>query len=61
MAKPMEAQAAQSKWRDLRDWLAQVEALGELNRVSGAKVRRRHLRDYRNARSQLGKPVRALR
>ena len=36
MAKPMQAQAAQSKWRDLRDWLTQVEALGELKRVTGA-------------------------
>ena len=32
----MEAQVAQSKWRDLRDWLAQVDALGELKRVKSA-------------------------
>src|SRR5215813_9930516 len=36
MAKPMQTQAAKSKWRDLRDWLAQVETLGELKRVTGA-------------------------
>src|SRR5574341_1014486 len=36
MAKPMQAQANPTKWRDLRDWLAQVESLGELRRVTGA-------------------------
>ncbi|MBM4298526.1 MAG: UbiD family decarboxylase, partial [Deltaproteobacteria bacterium] len=36
MAKPMQVQAHPAKWRDLRDWLAQVEALGELKRVTDA-------------------------
>lgn len=36
MAKAMQAPAARSKWRDLRDWLTQVEAIGELKRVTGA-------------------------
>ena len=37
MAKPRPAQAAaETRWRDLRDWLAQVDALGELKRVTGA-------------------------
>ena len=36
MAKPMPAQAAEPKWRDLRDWLARVEDLGQLKRVNGA-------------------------
>ena len=36
MAKPMQARSAQAKWRDLREWLSQVEALGELKRVTVA-------------------------
>src|SRR6266542_340552 len=36
MAKPLPAQAAETKWRDLREWLARVDALGELKRVTGA-------------------------
>ena len=36
MAKPMQAQAADTKWRDLREWLARVDAFGELKRVTGA-------------------------
>src|SRR5262245_52281460 len=36
MAKPLQAQAAQSKWRDLRDWLAHVEGLSELRSITGA-------------------------
>src|SRR6478672_3533817 len=35
MAKPLRAQGAHRQWRDLRDWLAQVDALGELKRVNG--------------------------
>ena len=37
MAKPLPAQAAaETRWRDLREWLARVDALGELKRVTGA-------------------------
>ncbi|HWO40191.1 MAG TPA: UbiD family decarboxylase [Candidatus Eisenbacteria bacterium] len=36
MAKPVQARVAEAKWRDLRDWLARVEALGELKRVKNA-------------------------
>src|SRR6266581_3386971 len=36
MAKPLQAQAAETKWRDLREWLARVDSLGELKRVTGA-------------------------
>ena len=36
MAKPLPAQAAETKWRDLREWLARVDSLGELKRVTGA-------------------------
>ncbi len=37
MAKPLPAQAAaETRWRDLREWLALVDALGELKRVTGA-------------------------
>src|ERR1041385_2351517 len=35
MAKPLRAQAPGRQWRDLRGWLAQVDALGELKRVNG--------------------------
>ena len=36
MAKPLQTQAAETGWRDLREWLARVESLGELKRVTGA-------------------------
>jgi UbiD family decarboxylase len=36
MAKPLPAQSADSKWRDLREWLTRVDSLGELKRVTGA-------------------------
>src|SRR5919109_2126762 len=36
MARPMQAQAAQPNWPDLRDWLKQIDALGELKRATGA-------------------------
>src|SRR5919109_2891269 len=36
MAKPVPAQASDSKWRDLREWLELVDALGELKHVRGA-------------------------
>src|SRR5688572_11791302 len=36
MAKPLPAQSADSKWGDLREWLARVDSLGELKRVTGA-------------------------
>ena len=36
MAKPLPAQAPDTRWRDLREWLARVESLGELKRVTGA-------------------------
>src|SRR5215475_8497445 len=36
MAKPSRAQAGSSQWRDLREWLAKVDALGELKRITGA-------------------------
>jgi len=35
MAKPLRAQATHRQWRDLRDWLAHVDELGELKRVNG--------------------------
>ena len=35
MAKPLRAQATRRQWRDLRDWLAHVDELGELKRVNG--------------------------
>ena len=36
MAKQRKAQAAGPQWRDLRDWLELVDALGELKHVRGA-------------------------
>ena len=36
MAKPLPAQAPDTEWRDLREWLARVDSLGELKRVTGA-------------------------
>src|SRR6266481_4735547 len=37
MAKPLPVQAAaETTWRDLREWLARVDKLGELKRVTGA-------------------------
>src|SRR6516165_7261501 len=36
MVKPLRAKAADVRWRDLREWLAQVDALGELKGVKGA-------------------------
>src|SRR5262245_35611812 len=36
MAKQRKAQATGPQWRDLRDWLELVDALGELKHVSGA-------------------------
>ena len=36
MAKQRKAQAAGPHWRDLRDWLELVDALGELKHVRGA-------------------------
>ena len=36
MAKQRQAQAAGPQWRDLRDWLELVDALGELKHVRGA-------------------------
>ncbi|HZA56314.1 MAG TPA: UbiD family decarboxylase [Candidatus Udaeobacter sp.] len=36
MAKQMQAQASGPQWRDLRDWLELVDALGELKQVRGA-------------------------
>jgi len=36
MAKPLPAQAADTRRSDLREWLARVESLGELKRVTGA-------------------------
>jgi UbiD family decarboxylase len=38
MAKRMQAQASGPQWRDLRDWLESVDALGELKRVQGANT-----------------------
>jgi 4-hydroxy-3-polyprenylbenzoate decarboxylase len=36
MAKPLPAQAADTRLSDLREWLARVDSLGELKRVTGA-------------------------
>ena len=36
MAKPLPAQAADTRRSDLREWLARVDSLGELKRVTGA-------------------------
>ena len=36
MAKQAHVQAAESRWRDLREWLDIVDGLGELKRVTGA-------------------------
>src|SRR5262249_48358961 len=36
MAKQRKAQATRPQWRDLRDWLELVDALGELKHVRGA-------------------------
>jgi len=36
MAKQLQAQATESQWHDLRDWLGIVDALGELKHVRGA-------------------------
>src|SRR6266478_8250812 len=36
MGKPLPAQAPDTRWRDLREWLARVDSLGELKRVTGA-------------------------
>ncbi len=38
MAKPVQAQSTEPHWRDLRDWLDAVDALGELKRVRGANT-----------------------
>ena len=36
MAKPLPAQATDTRRSDLREWLARVDSLGELKRVTGA-------------------------
>src|SRR5918999_4346223 len=38
MAKALQAQTVESKWRDLREWVARVDTLGELKRVKGANT-----------------------
>jgi len=36
MAKHVKATTTEPHWRDLREWLDVVDALGELKRVQGA-------------------------